>query len=239
MGWTLDRYKAGDHQQVWSELLISGSEARADDDDARESRAIIAETMRRARHNVELLVEALPTLGYRFEHPDRVHVPPPPGLAEQLDGLERTIGVMPLALRAWLEQVGTVDLVGTHPEWPLRKSDPLQVDGDVDYWRSEFELRTEDGLIGPDEPFLVELSADALHKADISGGPPYGVAVPNPGVDGLLYGEWHQTTFMTYVRIAFRYAGFAGYDYPDDFRDGRIEPLPPELEELAGRLLPL
>ena len=235
MSWFFERYQAGDHQQIWAELLISGSEAREDEDD----HAVIAETMRRARHNVELLVEELPRLGYVFEHPDTAHVPPPDGLAERLDELETTIGVMPLALRAWFEQVGTVDLVGTHPDWPHPKPDPLQVEGEVDYWRDEFELRTEDGLIGPGEPFLVEVSADALHKADISGGPPYGIAVPNPGVDGLLYGEWHQTTFMTYVRIAFRHAGFAGYDHPPDYRDGQLVPLPDQLRELAGRLVPL
>ena len=54
-------------------------------------------------------------------------------------------------------------------------------------------------------------SPDYLHKANVSGGTPYGIAIPNPGADGLLRWEPHQTTFVNYLRIAFRLGGMPGW----------------------------
>ncbi len=49
-------------------------------------------------------------------------------------------------------------------------------------------------------PFTIDLGPDWLHKANVSGGPPYGMEVPNFGVDGLLLWEPHQTIFVNYLR---------------------------------------
>jgi hypothetical protein len=57
------------------------------------------------------------------------------------------------------------------------------------------------------------VAPDYLHKANVTGGMPYGLAVPNPGADGLLLWEPHQTTFVNYLRIAFGIGGMPGWQH--------------------------
>jgi hypothetical protein len=89
-------------------------------------------------------------------------------------------------------------------------------------------------------PFTIDLAPDWLHKANVSGGSPYGVAIPNDGVDALLLFEPHLTTFVNYLRIAFRWAGMPGWNRPTT-PTWVAPPTPPpaELRDIAARLLPL
>ncbi|HEU4783159.1 MAG TPA: hypothetical protein VFS83_07465 [Ktedonobacterales bacterium] len=61
----LDRYKRGEHEQVWSELDALG-EAALQEPLVEDTLAVVHETMRRARHNIEALIPLLVTLGYQF-----------------------------------------------------------------------------------------------------------------------------------------------------------------------------
>lgn len=61
----LERYKAGEHAAVWEEMTALGAEVRSDRYYA-DASGVAAETMRRARHNVEILIQRLDALGYRF-----------------------------------------------------------------------------------------------------------------------------------------------------------------------------
>jgi len=61
----LERYQAGDHVGVWDDLMALGEGVRHELYYA-DATAVAAETMRRARHNVELLIERLDARGYRF-----------------------------------------------------------------------------------------------------------------------------------------------------------------------------
>jgi hypothetical protein len=156
-----------------------------------------------------------------------------------LDRLEARIGDLPLALRAWFEEVGQASLVGSHPDWRYDYPDPLEVRAPTEYILSEYEQWEEDRDADGD-PFLVDLAPDYLHKADVSGGAPYSMTVPNGGVDGPLLGEPHETTFVDYLRIAFRFGGFPGWDR--GMRPRWAEPPgppPPLIDELAAALLPL
>ncbi len=86
----------------------------------------------------------------------------------------------------------------------------------------------------------MDLAPDYLHKAGVSGGPPYGMALPNPGVEGLLLWERHQTTFVSYLRICMRWAGMPGWDRGG--LDGwacRATPIPTVLSEVSNALLPI
>ena len=65
----LERYKAGDRVAVWGELMALGEGVR-DERYYADAWAVAVETMRRARHNVELLIQRLDASGYRFQ--DRV-----------------------------------------------------------------------------------------------------------------------------------------------------------------------
>lgn len=171
------------------------------------------ETMGRVRQNVERLVERLRDIGYQFAAPDAVFTPPAADIGAQLDDLEGTIGALPLALRCWYEQVGQVNLNGHHPEWDYDYPDPLVVEAPIEYVLSEYELWVADrGTEWERAGFEIDLAPDYLHKANVSGGAPYEMAVPDRGVDGLLLGECHDTTFVNYLRICFRWGGFPGWD---------------------------
>ncbi len=106
---------------------------------------------------------------------------------------------------------------------------------------SEYDAWEEDrGTEWNQGPFTVDVAPDSLHKANISGGPPYGVRVPNLGVDGLLLWEPHQTTFVNYLRIAFHWGGCPGWSRGElDGWARPTEPVPRSLAELASEMLPI
>jgi hypothetical protein len=103
-----------------------------------EASAVANETMRRARHNVEQIIEKLDRLGYRFTawinyfgnlndelKPDlsrlpllgnpEVFKPAEANAPERLDAFEEVIGgPLPLSMRHWWEQIGFVCLAGVH-----------------------------------------------------------------------------------------------------------------------------
>src|SRR3954454_9524883 len=97
--------------------------------------AVARETMVRARRNVQRLIEELPRHGFAFEGDPLAD--PSADAAAQLDALEAEIGLLPLGLRIWFEEVGHVNLNGTRPEWSFDYPDPLVVDAPVEYIRSE------------------------------------------------------------------------------------------------------
>ena len=226
----LDLYRRGQHEQVWTELVGAASPGA-------DARAVAEETMQRVRENVERLRGGLPEIGYRFARPDAVLVPPAPDAVAQLDRLEAAVGAIPLALRVFCEVVGTVDLSGSHPEWPHELLDPLMVEVSVDYTLDTREDMIAEGELRPDEPFDIELAPDDLHKADISGGAPYAVRVPDAGVDALVYWEVHQTTFVNYLRTVTRFAGMGGMS-PIQRHGHDPLPVPPEIARLAAGLQP-
>jgi len=91
----------------------------------------------------------------------------------------------------------------TGEETPL--ADPLVVDGDPGAWDGDYEA-------GETAPF--PLAPDDLHKADISGDAYY-MELPNGSADAPFL-DWHKETFVGYLRIAFRWGGFPGWErYPD------------------------
>jgi hypothetical protein len=266
--------------------------------------AVATETMRRARNNVEVLIQRLAAEGYRFippaddEEPDlkqrleqmlqttgqkfgppsfditshmeeirdrvkermgplaakmeerkaakaakvaeSLKKPPlqnpdvfdPPGeqTASLLNQIEKEAGgPMPISLRAWYEQVGGINLMGSHavlnPKEGEIAADPLVVS----------PLREVMQMIeSADDGGEIELwlAPDDLHKANVSGGSPYTIVIPNRCADAPFKYEWHDTTFVNYLRITFQWGGFPGWE-----RD----PVAPRaaLAKLSEGLLPL
>src|SRR5262249_44157300 len=129
--------------------------------------------------------------------------------------------------------VGTVNLIGTHPAWP-EYADPLVV-WPPSYVLDEYvewqELCEEEGLY-TGGPFAVSLAPDYLLKEHISGSSPYRMLGPNPSVDGVLIGEYHQTTLVNYLRLCFRAGGFPGV-----LRTAG--PVPDIFQHVAKDLLPI
>ena len=301
-----ERYQNGDYVAVWDELVSLGAGVRHElyYEDAV---AVATETMRRVRHNIELLIPRLATAGYRFIPPGDEYVPdiegsidanvqrmmqqpmqpnvpgldmqaymekaaakakerlapmlaemeerrkkkraevakmlkippmenpkvfdPPSGKTEgQLKKIEKAAGgPLPISLRAWYEQVGGVSLMGSHPVFNTNQdplADPLVVCplGELLQMMDMFGDECDEGV-------ALWLSPDDLHKANISGGDPYIITVPNAGADAPFENECHETTFVNYLREAFHWGGFPGLKHSSN---------PPlqQIEELTAGFLP-
>jgi len=177
------RYQTGQREQVWRELRELGSAVRRQPELAREARMVCDEMARRARQNVETIVERLAADGYRFhtnddsQVPQAPHMPPTAAAADSAAWLEERIGDVPMTVTSWLRLVGDVWLVGTHPQWPTSASgDPLVVELEGsrypgssmrDYIDEEWEQWREYVDDGDDPgPFVLPVAPDQLHKGE-------------------------------------------------------------------------
>lgn len=224
----LERYRAGEYEQVWSELQALGRAVRRQPHYAA-AQEVAAETMRRVRRNCELLVSRLRSAGYTFGvYPDGTggYFTDGPLVAASAEtradcaSLAKLAGPLPLSLLAFWREVGSVDFVGMHRGWPAGL-DPLVIytpEGAL----SELESRAEEDEQDGSEPFEATLAPDELHKDNVSGGSPYSVALPDPAADFKLLNERHELLFVPYLRFAIlRSGGFPGLDA----RAAQFEPL--------------
>jgi hypothetical protein len=220
----LERYRNGEYERVWDELQSLGSTVRQEPYYSL-ARGVATETMRRVRHNCDLIIPRLRALGHVFDaYPDgssyytqgarAPRVPPSEADLADIAELEERVGLIPLSLVAFWQEVGTVDLVGMHPSWP-EGLDPLVVYppevaiSDLDDWEARVEEGEEDGA----GRFEVGLAPDELHKDNVSGGAPYSVALPDSSADFMLLYEPNKLLFVPYLRLAIlRWGGFPGYD---------------------------
>jgi hypothetical protein len=241
MGRWLDRYRAGDCARVWMEMTSLRQEFRGTAEWA-DAEEVCRLTMERARSNVGRLITMLPATGFKFHRPDdELLIAIRPAEVEELDRFEREVGPIPLALRVWMDIVGQVDLNGFNPSWDIDILDPLVVQVPVDYVWSQYAMWWDDrGTEWDEGPFRVEIAPDWLHKANISGGAPYSMVVPDASVDSLLLWEPHQTTFVNYLRHSFEWAGFPGLDPASGHRGpSKRMSLPVELSEIVRSLEPI
>jgi hypothetical protein len=111
----LERYRNGEHEKVWAELLALGGQVRQEPIFA-DALAVARETMTRARANIELLVPRLIGMGYRFVYRDRAFVPADSDTQGLVAEVEGRAGPLPLSLRAWCEVVGEVNFMGSYPK---------------------------------------------------------------------------------------------------------------------------
>lgn len=249
------RYMSGDTVGAWRALVAAGPAALT-----LEGRLIAYETMRRVRRNLERIVPRLEQVGYRRAQPGGLG----PTIADAtLDEYEEQLGgPLPLSLRAFWRMVGSIDLrqsarqmVHDWLEVPpselhcLGDDDPLVVpdpesfdfEGAAEYDDSQEEYPdVEDARLGR---FLFPLSSDRFHKAEVSGGPGYGVWLPQPAADFRIFldvfhgadgghGQW----FVEMLRDTQLGGGFRGpIDRTDD--DWRRLPLRKLERELGDGLL--
>jgi hypothetical protein len=303
------RYQAGEREAVWAEMVALGAAVR-EPLYFKDAQAVATETMRRARHNFEILIRRLDSLQYRFEIPKppaRQFVLPPieeriakmrreqtklstAGL-EQLEGMmrrqdaerrtkaarqaeeeakkraitdhltdktvfsaiearfiKRIAGMekkgflLPLSLRAWIEEVGHICLIGSHPKlcffegagFPGVYADPFMMQPDVyelQGWveeaRESKNIAALDAVVGWTAEAKARLGV-ANEQLDYG----YGIMLPNPAADAPLKGERHGVTLVEYLRVVFRWGGFPGWDQ----HEKRPEEL---LKFLSEGLLPI
>jgi hypothetical protein len=221
----LSRYRDGQREQVWQELRQLGTAVRQSEW-AEEAQLVCDEMARRARHNIELIVERLSDSGYRFHANDdeqaavQPHVPPTAAAAAHADWLEQRFGAVPMTLLSWVRIVGDVWLVGTHPQWSSSASaDPLVIEVQGSRYPGEppireyFDDEWADWQEGQAEAvdngglFVLPLAPDRFHKDNTSGGPPYGIVLPDGCVDALF--SWDTTMpFVSYLNWVFSHGGF-------------------------------
>ena len=260
----LSRYLAGEHEQVWTDLVTLGPDIRKPRYKS-EALEVARETMRRVEANVRTVVARLQMLNYTFKttgmwldelasryeailempgaadspyaerlrnstkrqrekprlefYQIRAHVPPDPNTARHLEELEKLAGPVPLSLWAFYEIVGEVDLIGRH-ETISPEADPLVV----------FPLPAMLEACGDEiKEGRISIAPDHYHKADISGGAPYEIGLPDARADAELLNERHNLFFVDYLRLVFRHGGFPGYAGMD--RD-----VPKEIAILAQNL---
>jgi hypothetical protein len=183
---------------------------------------VAEETMRRVRHNIELLIPRLRTLGYRFgeiphdpgwEEWERdfvkaypVFQPPSSDTTRLLDELERRVGLLPLSIRVFYLEIGGVNFIGVDPWIPTGTYyDPLFVEPlpTLPEWPID-EDDLESGQAAGDTNLI--LSPDAETKYNNSGADPYLITVPNASIDGV-FDIYKQTTFVEYLRNSLRSGG--------------------------------
>lgn len=193
------------------------------------------EMARRARSNIEMLVERLSDAGYRFHTNDDVqetvvpHIPPTADASALAVWLTEQFGVVPMTLLSWVRIVGDVWLVGTHPAWPAAaRADPLvieiegsrypgssptaSIDEEFTAWQDWTAADVNAG------PFVLPLAPDRLHKENVSGGDPYGMLLPDGCVDGLFVGD-ATVPFVSYLNSVFENGGFPRHtDTADEWR---------------------
>jgi hypothetical protein len=156
----LERYLAGEREQVWAELSARGPAIR-DEPLFAEAQAVARETMTRARANVALLVQRLTSLGYRFVSDalgprPTPYAPPSDESLAALRELEHQYGPLPLSIETWYEVVGAVDFMGIYPR--LSTFEGMGAEGYVDMMMGGERIR-----IRSDFPFYAPSPAPEPH----------------------------------------------------------------------------
>jgi len=102
----LERYKAGECEQVWQELKNLGNISEKSVKE--EALGIARETMKRVRYNFNFIANNLIQLGFEFEEPQKVLVSVKANASEYLDEFEQQWRILPLSVRAWYEVIHSV-----------------------------------------------------------------------------------------------------------------------------------
>jgi hypothetical protein len=215
----LPRYERGDYVAVWRELFAIGP--FPDDGLRLEAGAVARLTMQRVRTNVEIVTARLREIGYPFDSALPPWSPPASTVEDDIRRIEEGAGgLVPASLRAFWTIVGEVqwkhaeDQELADPPWErglnLAEADPLYVlsaanaNSSVDEWQERLEEHHAE-VVGPLE---LDLAPDYLHKANISGGAPYAITVPDDTADAIFENEEHELPFVDYLRLCFEWGGF-------------------------------
>jgi hypothetical protein len=153
----------------------------------------------------------------------------------RLYGKRRVSGPLPISLEAWYRQVGYISLVGSHEVL----NPPGNAVADPLFVASLTDFHTSLCYANPGDKRRVTLSRDDRGKAGLPKTTPAGVSapeymasIPNLAADFPFENEWRCTSFVNYLRKAFEWGGFPGWE-----RDAN----PPRaaIAELTEGLLPI
>jgi hypothetical protein len=225
----LARYLRGECDAVWNDLR---SYEALGGDLLEEARAVANETMKRVARGADMLCERLTALGWKPLYGE-LRTRPQAEDQEVMRRIEQvTEAALPVSLRAFWEVVGGINFVwdynsGDTPDLgvalPMEKMDPLCVDPPEAVSRLFEEWEDQRSGVDPEiaDPFNLDLAPDYLHKANISGGGPYGMELPFLGADPVFANEPHELPFVDYLRLCFRWATFPRLERHADRSDVR------------------
>lgn len=114
MSWST-RYAAGEVRPVWDEIVSAGGALREDTSRWDDAVAVAHDLVGRIRRNAETIRDHLVGQGYEFQASEPIRAQASE-IGTDLDLVESEIGAFPLILRVFLEEVGTIDLNGSHPQ---------------------------------------------------------------------------------------------------------------------------
>jgi hypothetical protein len=167
-----------------------------------------------AGRSIQRISQRLHALGYVFDSLDEVFPGPAPETEAAIDRIEREIGLLPLAIKIFWRQVGSVNFMGEHPDWegceypdPIVVYPPIYALDELDQFLGDREERLRCNF-----PYCVPIAPDPKHKENVSGGMWYNLSVPAVADDPPLNDESHETTFVNYLELAVRWGGFPGLD---------------------------
>ena len=216
-----EMYQRGHHQEVYEELLLVQGNIYESNHYA-DTLMVTREIMRRVHYNIEQLVIRLKQVGYLFgkgeghwqeipvaEREFSIFQPPTAKTPEYITTLEKLAGSLPLSLKCWYEEVGTVNFIGLFPGNEQKDGpqlDPLYIEP----LESLLQIVQTFIEIGGESEIELMLAPDAYHKYGYSGGGAYSISIPNKQFDTLLMNEAHETTFINYLRLCLSAGGFAG-----------------------------
>jgi hypothetical protein len=243
-----ERYKNGEYEQVWAELVSYGEAIRDDARMLEDAVSVAHETMSRARYNIELLVERLRNLNYKFlydakrENP-HPHIAPNENITDWLDWFESSAGFIPISVRTFIEEVGDVNFGGAHPrlceyaqsgiEYDLKVlTDPLSIGIIIYYDLEDYKYHNFMAKDENKKPYTLWLSPDECHKSNYSGGGPFEILVPDGAADAIFHGT--KKLFVEYLRHSFKWGGFPGLSIIADILENR-ESLIEQLEKKLKR----
>lgn len=226
-----NRYIHGETEQVYEEIYALGNIAFSSAN-LPDIEKVLMETFHRVSFNLNVIYKELKAINYcftantmyNFQKPLHPPLPNTNILLNQLDLSVKPFGFVPLSLKYFYKIVGGVNFVwdydtNEHLMWHM--ADPIQItslDGLIEnvtngYWQEEMQQYLDDPIF---ESAFLELSADDLHKDNISGGQSYAIQITSePSIDSNFWNEPNRTTFINYLRICFQNCGFPGILRPD------------------------
>jgi len=193
----------------------------------------------RAEQARQATTQSLGRAGHRAKPPLKdptVWSVPGKNTAKELDQLEKLAGgPLPMSLRAWYEEVGGVSLLGWHsllsPNSDEPHSDVCPDPLMIEPLKSTIRQFSEEEFEGQ---AYVYLAPDDVTKGGSGGAGPYGMRVPDASADGVfaVVGSRKGLSFINYLRGAFKWGGFPGWE-------GKRGCPAKLISELAEGLLPM
>ena len=164
-----------------------------------------------------------------------------------IDELEQIVGPVPLAVRAWFEEIAAVNFYGHHPQWnqfvPSPHQEHLSNQIRPDFLMSycdpfqvcllnEQKMMVLKEMYTKNKSCIFEIAPDHDFKDLYAGtSTPYCFALPYANADVIMPTYYSSTTFVDYLRLSLTWAGFPGMiKWQDIPRD--------ELDFLTSGLLP-